>query len=183
MATGLAPTNDLESAIDAILSPGNYTGIIRGNGGTDGIGLIEVYDLDTAASSKLSNISTRGFVGGTPGDAVIAGFILGNQNAPDRIVIRGLGPSLSSLGVPNVLQNPTLELHNSDGTLLFTNNDWQDNPTNAADVAAAGLAPSNSLESAIAVTLPPGAYTAILAGLGNTSGNGLVEIYDRGAGP
>lgn len=121
--------------------------------------------------------------GGTPGDAIIAGFIQGNQNAPDRIVIRGLGPSLSSLGVPNVLQNPMLELHNGDGTLLFTNNDWQDNPTNAADVAAAGLAPSNSLESAIAVTLPPGAYTAILAGLGNTSGNGLVEIYDRGAGP
>jgi hypothetical protein len=182
-ATGIPPTNDLEAAIDAILSPGAYTGIIRGNGGSTGIGLIEVYDLDTAATAKLSNISTRGFVGSTPGDAIIAGFILGNQNASDRVVIRGLGPSLSSAGVPNVLQNPTLELHNGDGTLLFTNNDWQDNPTNAADVAAAGLAPSNSLESAIAVTLPPGAYTAILAGLGNTTGNGLVEIYDRGAGP
>lgn len=182
-ATGLAPTNDLESAIDAILAPGNYTGIIRGNGGSTGIGLIEVYDLDTAAASKLSNISTRGFVGSTPGDAIIAGFILGNQNAPDRIVIRGLGPSLSSLGVPNTLQNPTLELHNGDGVLLFTNNDWQDNPTNAAEVAAAGLAPSNNLESAIAVTLSPGAYTAILAGLGNTTGNGLVEIYDRGTAP
>jgi len=182
-ATGLAPTNDLESAIDAILAPGNYTGIIRGNGGTTGIGLIEVYDLDTAAASKLSNISTRGFVGSTPGDAIIAGFILGSQTTPDRIVIRGLGPSLSALGVPNTLQNPTLELHNGDGVLLFTNNDWQDNPTNAAQVAAAGLAPSNNLESAIAVTLSPGAYTAILAGLGGTTGNGLVEIYDRGAGP
>jgi len=182
-ATGLAPTNDLESAIDAILPPGNYTGIIRGNGDSTGIGLIEVYDLDTAAASKLSNISTRGFVGSTPGDAIIAGFILGSQNAPDRIVIRGLGPSLSSLGVPNTLQNPTLELHNGDGVLLFTNNDWQDNPTNAADVAAAGLAPSNNLESAIAVTLSPGAYTAILAGLGNTTGNGLIEIYDRGTAP
>jgi hypothetical protein len=182
-ATGLAPTNDLESAIDAILLPGNYTGIIRGNGGSTGIGLIEVYDLDTAAASRLSNISTRGFVGMIPGDAVIAGFILGSQNAPDRIVIRGLGPSLSSLGVPNTLQNPTLELHNGDGVLLFTNNDWQDNPTNAAEVAAAGLAPSNNLEAAVAVTLPPGAYTAILAGLGGTTGNGLVEIYDRGAAP
>jgi Carboxypeptidase regulatory-like domain/Beta-propeller repeat len=182
-ATGLAPTNDLESAIDAILAPGNYTGIIRGNGGSTGIGLIEVYDLDTAAASRLSNISTRGFVGSTPGDAIIAGFILGNQDAPDRIVIRGLGPSLSSLGVPNTLQNPTLELHNADGVLLFTNNDWQDNPTNAAEVAAAGLAPSNNLESAIAITLSPGAYTAILAGLGNTTGNGLIEIYDRGATP
>ena len=182
-ASGIPPTNDLESAIDAVLSPGAYSGVIRGNGGSTGIGLIEVYDLDTAAASKLSNISTRGFVGSTPGDAIIAGFILGNQSTPDRIVIRGLGPSLAASGVPNVLQNPTLELHNGDGTLLFTNNDWQDNPTNAADVAAAGLAPSNSSEAAIAVTLQPGAYTAILAGLGNTTGNGLIEIYDRGAGP
>lgn len=182
-ATGLAPTNDLESAIDAVLSPGNYTAIIRGNNGGTGIGLIEVYDLDSAAPSKLSNISTRGFVGSSPGDAIIAGFILGNQNLPDRIVIRGLGPSLAASGVPNTLQNPTLELHNGDGVLLFTNNDWQDNPTNAAEVANAGLAPSDSRESAIAVTLPPGAYTAILAGLGGTTGNGIVEIYDRGAGP
>ena len=122
-------------------------------------------------------------MGSTPGDSVIAGFILGNSNNPDHIVIRGLGPSLAASGVPNTLQNPTLELHNGDGVLLFTNNDWQDNPTNAAEVAAAGLAPSDSREAAIAVTLPPGAYSAILAGLGNTTGNGLVEIYDRGNGP
>lgn len=182
-ASGIPPTNDLESAIDITLPPGAYTGIVRGNGGSNGIGLIEVYDLDQAAPVQLSNISTRGFVGATPGDAVIAGFILGKQDAPDRIVIRGLGPSLAGSGVPNVLQNPTLELHDGEGTLLFTNNDWQDNPSNAAEVAKAGLAPSNSLESAIAVSLPPGAYTAILAGLGNTTGNGLVEIYDRGIGP
>ncbi len=182
-ATGLAPTNDLEAAIDATLQPGNYTGIIRGNNAGTGIGLIEVYDLDTAAASKLSNLSTRGFVGGTPGDAIIAGFILGNQNLPDHVVIRGLGPSLSAVGVPNTLQNPTLELHNGDGTLLFTNNDWQDNPTQSAEVAAAGLAPSDTREAAISVTLSPGAYTAILAGLGGTTGNGIVEIYDRGVGP
>src|SRR5204863_1245952 len=133
---------------------------------------IEVYDLDTAAASKLGNISTRGFVGSTPGDSIIAGFILGNGNVPDRVIIRGLGPSLAAQGVPNTLDNPTLELHNGDGALLFTNNDWQDNPTNAADVAAAGLAPSDSRESAIAVILPPGVYTAILAGNFNTTGNG-----------
>jgi hypothetical protein len=85
--------------------------------------------------------------------------------------------------VPNVLQNPTLELHDGDGALLFTNNDWEDSPANAAEVEAAGLAPGNHLESAIAVTLPPGVYTAILAGLQNTTGNGLVEVYDRGAAP
>jgi hypothetical protein len=182
-ATGIPPTDDLESAIDVILSPGSYSGVIRGNGATTGIGLIEVYDLDEAASAKLSNLSTRGFVGSTPGDSVIAGFILGNNSGPDRIVIRGLGPSLSSVGVPNTLQNPTLELHDGDGALLFTNNDWQDNPANATEVSAAGLAPSNQFESAIAITLPPGVYTAILAGLGNTTGNALVEIYDRGAAP
>ena len=181
--TGLAPTNDLESAIDVTLAPGTYTGIIRGNNGGTGIGLIEVYDLDTAAASKLSNIATRGFVGSTPGDSVIAGFVLGNGNVPDRVVIRGLGPSLAAQGVPNTLQNPTLELHNGNGVLLFTNNDWMDNPTQAAEIAAAGFAPSDSREAAIAVTLPPGLYTAILAGLGNTTGNALVEIYDRGPVP
>jgi hypothetical protein len=182
-ATGLAPTNDLESAIDVTLDPGNYSGVIRGNDGGTGIGLIEVYDLDTAAASKLGNISTRGFVGGTPGDSIIAGFILGNGNVPDRVIIRGLGPSLAAQGVPNTLQNPTLELHNGDGALLFTNNDWMDNPTQAAEIAAAGFAPNDSREAAISVTLPPGLYTAILAGLGNTTGNGLVEIYDRGPVP
>jgi hypothetical protein len=181
--TGLAPTNDLESAIDVTLAPGTYTGIIRGNNGGTGIGLIEVYDLDTAAASKLGNIATRGFVGGTPGDSIIAGFVIGNGNVPDRIIIRGLGPSLTAQGVPNTLQNPTLELHNGNGALLYTNNDWQDNPTQAAEIAAAGFAPSDSREAAIAVTLPPDLYTAILAGLGNTTGNGLVEIYDRGPVP
>ncbi|HEX4631343.1 MAG TPA: SBBP repeat-containing protein [Chthoniobacterales bacterium] len=182
-ATGLAPTNDLESAIDVTLDPGTYTAIIRGNNGGTGIGLVEVYDLDTAATSKLSNLATRGFVGGTPGDSVIAGFVLGNGSVPDRVIIRGLGPSLTAQGVPNTLQNPTLELHNGDGTLLFTDNDWMDNPSQAAEIAAAGFAPSDSREAAISVTLPPGFYTAILAGLGNTSGNGLVEIYDRGPLP
>jgi hypothetical protein len=145
--------------------------------------LIEVYDLDKTTASKLSNISTRGFVGSNPGDSIIAGFILGNNAGDDRIVVRGLGPSLTAKGVPNALQNPTLELHNGEGALLLTNNDWEDNPSNAAEVAAAGLAPSNKLEAALAVTLQPGVYTAILGGMSNTTGNGLIEIYDRGAGP
>jgi hypothetical protein len=182
-ATGIPPTDDHESAIDIVLAPGSYTAIIRGKGGTTGIGLVEVYDLDSASTSKLSNISTRAFVGAVPGDSVIAGFILGKENQPDRIVVRGLGPSLAASGVPNTLQNPTLELHNGDGALLFTNNDWMDNPENAMEVAEANLAPSNNLESAIAITLPPGLYTAILAGLDGTTGNGLVEIYDRGGDP
>ena len=180
-ADGLAPTNDLESAIDATLPPGNYTAIVRGNTGTPGAGisLVEVYDVETAAASKLANLSTRAFVG-TGNNVVIAGFILGNGNNNDRIVVRGLGPSLSQFGVPNPLQDPTLELRDQNGVLLRSNNDWQDDPVQAAQIIAAGLAPSNTKESAIAATLPPGLYTAILAGLNSGTGNGLVEVYDRG---
>ena len=183
-ADGLAPTNDLESAIDATLSPGNYTAIVKANAGTPpaGIALVEVYDLNTAAASKLGNLSTRAFVG-TGSNVVIAGFILGNNQGNDRIVVRGLGPSLSAYGVPNPLQDPTLELRDPNGSLIRANNDWTDDAAQAAEITAAGLAPSNTKESAIAATLPPGLYTAILAGLNNGTGNGLVEVYDRGGGP
>jgi hypothetical protein len=183
-ADNLAPTNDLESAIDATLPPGNYTAIVRGNAGTTpaGLALVEVYDVNTPASSKLANLSTRALVQ-TGGNVVIAGFILGSNQGNDRIVVRGLGPSLSSFGVPNPLQDPTLELRNQNGTLIRTNNDWPDDPAQAAEITAAGLAPSNTKESAIAATLPPGLYTAILAGSNNGTGVGLVEVYDRGGGP
>jgi hypothetical protein len=192
-ATGIPPTNDLESAILVTLAPGNYAAIVRGNGATavarSGVALVEVYDLDPAADSpsgagipKLGNISTRAFCG-LGSNIVIAGFILGNANGDDNVIIRGLGPSLGAvLGAANVMANPTLELRDSNGTLLSANNDWQDNPAQAAIIAAAGLAPSNSLESAIAATLPPGIYTALLAGLNNGTGIGLVEIYDREIG-
>ena len=180
-ADGLAPTNDLESAIDATLPPGNYTAVVRGNAGTPpaGIALIDVYDLNTAADSKLANISTRAQVG-TGGDVVIAGFILGNKTGDDGIIIRGIGPSLSGFGVPNPLQDPTLELRDKDGTLLLSNNDWQDDSVQATEITAAGLAPSNPKESAMAAILPPGPYTAILAGFNDGTGVGLVEVYDRG---
>jgi hypothetical protein len=106
---------------------------------------------------------------------------LGNGNIDDRIVVRGIGPSLTPFGVPNALANPTLELRDSNGALLASNNDWQDNAAQAAELTAAGLAPTNPKESAVAMTLPPGAYTALLAGLNNTTGVGLVEVYDLGA--
>ena len=95
--------------------------------------------------------------------------------------MRGIGPSLTAFGVSNALADPTLELRNSNGTLLVSNNDWQDDPAQAAELTAAGLAPTNQLESAIATTLPPGLYTALLAGLNDGAGIGLVEVYDRGA--
>ena len=179
-ATGLPPTNDLESAIVATLAPGSYTAVVKGNNNTTGVALVEVYDLAPGPFSKLANISTRALVG-TGDNVVIAGFILGNGgNTLDRIVVRGIGPSLIALGIPNALANPTLELRDNNGAVLVANNDWQDNPTQAAELTAAGLAPANNLESGIAVTLPPGLYTALLAGANNGTGVGLVEVYDLG---
>src|SRR5205823_10716982 len=112
-ATRIAPVNDLESAIDITLSPGNYTAIVSGNNDGTGVALVEVYDLDQLAG-RLGNISTRAFVQ-TGADIAIAGFILGNQTGADRIVLRGLGPSLASFGLNNPLSNPSLELRNRNG--------------------------------------------------------------------
>lgn len=176
----LAPPNSLESTICATLPPGAYTAIIKGKNNGVGVGVVEVYDASSSLPSKLANISTRGFVS-TGGDIVIAGFQLGGNSANGRIVARGIGPSLTAFGVPDALANPNLELRNSNGTLLRTNNNWQDDAAQAAEITAANLAPTNQLESAIADSLPPGAYTALLSGVNSGTGLGLVEIYDRGA--
>ena len=184
-ATGIPPVNDLEAAIFVTLPPGTYTAIVRGNGTTpadrSGVALVEVYDLSQTSDSKLANLSTRAFVS-TGSDIVIAGFLLSDGNGTDRIVVRGIGPSLapSPFPVNAVLADPILELRDSNGTLLVANNDWQDNPAQAAELIADGLAPNNALESGIAATLPPGAYTALLAGLNSGTGIGVVEIYDLG---
>lgn len=179
-ATGIPPTNDLEAAIDTMLNPGAYTAIISGKNSTSGVGLIEAYDLSQAGPARLANISTRAFVD-TGSNVVIAGFILGGNSGSDRIVLRGIGPSLGAAGVSNALADPTLELRDGNGMLLMANNNWQADPTQAAELMAAGLAPTSSAESGIAATLPPGPYTALLAGVNDTSGVGLVEVYDRGA--
>jgi hypothetical protein len=182
IATNIPPSDNLESAIVLPLSPGSYTAIVRGKNNITGVGLIEVYDLSQPAPAKLANISTRALVG-TGSDIVIAGFILGGNKENDRIIVRGIGPSLIGLGVANALANPTLELRDSSGALMIANNDWQDDASQAAQLIAAGLALPNNLESGIAASLPPGLYTALLTGLSNTTGVGLVEVYDRGGGP
>jgi hypothetical protein len=178
-ATGIPPTNDLESAIAVTLAPGAYTAVLRGIGNTSGVALVEVYDLDQEASSTLANISTRAFVGA--GDNILIAGVVVARGELDHLVFRGIGPSLTAFGVPGALANPTLELRDSNGALLIANNDWQDDPAQAAELTAAGLAPTNNLESGIAATLPPGPYTALLAGLNNGTGVGLVEVYDLDA--
>jgi hypothetical protein len=180
-ATGIPPTDNAESAILATLPPGAYTAIVKGKNNTSGVGLIEVYDLNQGSASKLANLSTRAFVS-TGSDIVIAGFLLSDGNASNRMIVRGIGPSLAPGSFPAsaVLADPTLELRDANGALLVANNDWQDNPVQAALLIAAGLAPTNNLESGIAATLPPGVYTALLAGLNTGTGIGLVEVYDLG---
>jgi hypothetical protein len=172
-ATGLAPTNDLESAIVRTLTPGNYTAILSGRNGTTGIGLVEVYDVATGAIAELTNVSTRGFVG--TGEAVmIGGFI--TSGGSTQVVVRGLGPTLTQKGVTDpVLADPFLRLFDGSGNLLWSNNDWKD--SQQTQIQATGLAPKNDLESAIVRTLAPGNYTAILSGRNGTTGIGLVEVY------
>ena len=176
-ATGIAPSNALESAILTTL-PGNssYTAVVRGKNGATGVGLVEVYDLAQGNNSKLANISTRGFVD-TGDNVMIGGFIVGGDASDHtRIVVRAIGPSLSSFGLANALQDPTLSLYDSNGNVLATNDNWRDG--HQPEIETAGLAPTDDRESALFASLSPGAYTAIVAGKGSTTGLGLVEAYN-----
>ncbi len=172
-ATGLAPKDNRESAIIRTLVPGVYTGVVAGKNNATGIALVEVYDLD-ANKSLLGNISSRGFVD-TGDNVMIGGFIAGNQNGDTKVLVRGIGPSLQGK-VPNPLADPILELHDSNGATLETNDDWKDSPNRAA-IEATGIPPSNDRESAIIRAVSPAGYTAILRG---KTGNGIavVEIYN-----
>jgi hypothetical protein len=181
-ATGIPPANDLESAILATLPPGAYTAVMTGRGNTSGVAVVEVYDLSQTEPSKMANISTRAFVS-TGDNIVIAGFVLGDSSVDDRLVVRGIGPSLIAAGVPNALADPILELRDLNGALIVANNDWQDNAASADEISSAGLAPTDNREAAITATLPPGVYTALLLGGNNGTGIGVVEVYDRGEAP
>jgi hypothetical protein len=143
------------------------------------VGLVEVYDLDNAASPQLRNISARGLVQ-TGDNVMIGGFIVGNNIGAASVIVRAIGPSLTALGVPGALADPTLELHDGNGALIGFNDNWQDDADQAAQITASGLAPTDPLEAAISTSLAPGAYTAIVRGKNNTSGIGLVEAYRVG---
>jgi len=171
--SGLAPSNNLESAILTSLNPGAYTAIVRGVNNGTGIALVEGYDLDPTAGSKLGNISTRALV--QTGDNVMIGGIIIAGPDSDKVIVRAIGPSLAQHGVTNPLHDPTLELHNGDGAVIAFNDNWKD--SQQAEIQAAGLAPSNDAESAIVQTLTPGNYTAIVRGKNNTIGVALVEVF------
>jgi hypothetical protein len=168
--TGVAPSNDLESALLRSVPPGAYSVQVRGANSGTGIGLIEVYDLDRTTDSKLANISTRGFVG-TGDNALIGGTIVVGQKA-QKVIVRALGPSLS---IADKLTNPTLELHDGHGTILAQNDNWRS--SQEAEITATQIPPPNDLEAALVHTLQPGAYTAVVRGAGGGTGIGLVEVY------
>jgi hypothetical protein len=178
--TGLAPADDRESALLITLGPGAWTVVMRGGGPTTGVGLVEVYDLDPAAASKLANISTRGYVQ-TGENVMIGGFIVGSGNGAERVIVRAIGPSLSAVGIGNALSDPTLELRTANGAVVEENDDWRVSnrfDLGVREVMATGLAPTNDRESAVVATLPNGNYTAIVAGYNGAIGVGLVEIYN-----
>ena len=169
----LAPSNDYESAILATVSPGAYTAILRGNANATGIGLVEVYDLETTAASKLGNMSTRGLVGSGPNVMIGGTIVTGPDSA--RVLFRALGPSLAAAGVTNAVSDPQLELFDSNGTRISSNNNWKDSQQNA--ITAAGLAPAYDQESAIVADLAPGNYTAVVSNVTGATGIALVEAY------
>jgi hypothetical protein len=169
--SALRPANRLESALLVTLGRGAYTAVLRGYNNGTGIALAEVYDT-SIGSTQLSNISTRGFVQ-TGDNVMIAGLVVQSSNKP--VIVRALGPTLTSFGISNALPDPTLSLYDANGVLLVFNDDWRD--TQESSISGTGLAPPNDLESAIEGTLAPGSYTAIVRGYDNATGNGLVEVY------
>ena len=174
-AEGLAPGDPAEAATIQALAPGAYTFVVTGKDASQGIGLVEAYDLSPAADSKLANISTRGSVG-TGESVLISGFIIGDVDSA-TVVVRAIGPSLSSAGIDTALEDPMLTVFDSNGAILATNDNWQDDAT-SLQVEENGLAPGDEAESATLLNLPAGAYTAIVSGTGETTGIGLVEVYN-----
>ena len=156
----------------ATLDPGDYTAIVRGKDGGVGIAMVEAYDL-APVTGELGNISTRGFVD-TGDNCMIGGFLIDPLQS-SRVLVRGIGPTLAAFGVPDPLQDPTLELHDGNGTLINSNDNWKD--TAEGEIQATGIAPTDDRESAILANLMGGAYTAIVQGKDASMGVALVEVY------
>ncbi|MBI5692045.1 MAG: exo-alpha-sialidase [Verrucomicrobia bacterium] len=171
-----------DAAVLATLPPGSYTGLIApATAAGAGVGLAEIYRTDeTAGSARLANVATRGEVSGDA-DTLIAGFVISGTR-PRRILIRAVGPTLAQYGLTGVLSDPLLTVFRG-SERLAQNDDWQaarfpEAATAAAQTAGAFALAAHSLDSALVLTLPPGAYTAQVSGVAGSAGLALVEVYD-----
>jgi len=173
----LQPSDSREPAILAALPPGRFTAILRGKNGAGGVGLVEIIDLRSGVTSKLTNVSTRGFVG-TGENVMIGGFILSGGSGGRMTLIRALGPTLaqSPFNIAGTLADPTLMLVDANGSVVASNDDWKS--SQQSEIQATGLAPPSDKEAAILTTLPPGSFTAIVAGKNAGTGIALVDLFD-----
>jgi hypothetical protein len=170
------PADSREPAILATLPPGSFTAVLRGKNGGSGVGLIEIDDLSSGVGSKLTNVSTRGFVG-TGENVMIGGFILSGGNEERQILVRALGPTLAQapFNITGNLTDPTLMLIDANGTVVASNDDWKSSQQN--EIQATNLAPPNDREAAILTTLPTGNFTAIVSGKNGQTGIALVDVF------
>jgi len=173
----LQPSDSREPAILAALPPGRFTAILRGKNGAGGVGLVEIIDLRSGGTSKLTNVSTRGFVG-TGENVMIGGFILSGGSGGRMTLIRALGPTLaqSPFNIAGALTDPTLMLIDANGSVVASNNDWKS--SQESEIQATGLAPPNDKEAAVLTTLPPGSFTAIVSGKNGETGIALVDVFN-----
>jgi len=172
----MRPADPRESAILTTLQPGGYSVILSGKNRTTGIGQIEVFDFSRNTEAELANISTRAFAG-TGENILDGGFIALDGNGVTHVVVRGKGPSLADPpnNIPNVLADPTLELHDGNGALIASNDDWKD--TQQAAIERVGLAPGYDAESALVSFVGNGGYSVIIAGKNGATGVAQVEVF------
>ena len=170
----LMPTESREAAILITLAPGPYTAIVSGVGRTQGVGIVEVFEVADTGVTRLINIATRGFVG-TGDDVLIGGVIIGGTETK-TLTFRALGPSMEALGVAGAIADPVLELLDVNGVLIATNDNWQDD-VNVSQLRA-DLQPTDTREAVLTRTLTPGNYTAIVRGVNSTVGVGIIEVFD-----
>jgi hypothetical protein len=168
---GLVPTDGREAAIVRTIGPGNYTIVLQGK--SDGVGLLEVYDLFGDSGSRLMNISTRGKVEHGDNGALIGGFII-QGTTPQRVIVRAIGPSLKAAGVADALADPTLDLYQGSAK-VFSNDNWKS--TQETEIRNTGVPPSSGKEAAIVTILDPGSYSAVIRGKDDTTGVALAEVY------
>ena len=173
------PAGSRDTALVRTLAPAAYTAPVSATDDGSGVALLEVYDATTGTGASVVNASTRAYVG-TGDNVLIPGFVIGGNGAL-RVLLRTVGPTLATFGVTGALADPTVTLFRG-STAIAANNDWSSAP-NAAEIVTtsstvgAFALPAGSRDAVILTTLPPGPYTAVVSGVGGTSGTALVEIY------